>query len=114
MFSEYARLGEWNLSIPNGCSKEGECTYPVQDIAIAEIFVHEKYVPRVRLRRKQNFVNDIALIRLSRKVTYTDYIRPICLPPRDLADTYFDGVDLVATGWAWDKPLKGKIISNKY
>lgn len=44
-------------------------------------------------------IYDIVLLRLSRKVTYTKYIQPICLPPRDLPDSYFDGADLVATSW---------------
>lgn len=96
-FSDFVRLGEWNNSSPIDCSEDGVCADPVVDIKIAEILKHEKYVDGVLNR--VHYANDIALIRLSRKVTYTDYIRPICLPPKDLEDSYFDGAELVVAGW---------------
>lgn len=37
------------------------------------IFIHPYY-------SVETFDNDVALIQLSRRVTYTDYVRPICLP----------------------------------
>lgn len=96
-FSVFVRLGEWNNSSPIDCSEEGVCADPVVDIDIAEIFEHEKYVRE----RRDGFqrINDIAVIRLSRKVTFTDYIRPICIPTGDLEDSHFDGIELIATGW---------------
>lgn len=62
------------------------------DIGIAEIFIHEEH----SLRKK---INDIAVIRLERKITYSDFIRPICLPSRDMLDTVYDGVDLTVAAW---------------
>lgn len=43
------------------------------NVPIAEIIVHENYVPNL-------LPNDIALIRLERPVNFSDFIRPICLP----------------------------------
>lgn len=96
-FSDFVRLGEWNNSSPIDCSNEGDCADPVLDIDIAEILKHEKFVLGHHENNKN--INDIALLRLSSKVTYTDFIRPICIPTSDLMDSYFDGIDLVATGW---------------
>lgn len=98
------RLGDWDASSPIDCSKEHVCADPVLDIAVAEVIEHENYVEGIQDGFKN--LNDIAVIRLSRKVINTDYIRPICLPSRDLADSHFEGKDLVATGW--DRTSAGK------
>lgn len=42
------------------------------------VFKHESY------NLQKNEENDIALIKLNKKVPFNDYIRPICLPPPDL------------------------------
>lgn len=54
---------------------QGECADPTVNIRVAETIVHENYEPESILQ-----ANDIALIRLARPVSFTDYIRPICLP----------------------------------
>lgn len=41
--------------------------------------------------------NDICLLRLSSSVTFTDYIRPICLAAS--GSTYAAGADAWITGW---------------
>lgn len=71
------RLGEWNLLTGEDCeSQDGRrvCAPNSLDVAIEEVLVHENYQP---LSRNQQ--NDIALIRLVRKIQFTDYIKPICL-----------------------------------
>nr|XP_006823524.1 PREDICTED: prothrombin-like [Saccoglossus kowalevskii] len=45
---------------------------------VDEIIVHPDY-------RGSTFDSDIALIRLANKVTFTDHILPVCLPPREVA-----------------------------
>lgn len=75
------RLGVYNYSAPNEENR--------QEFEIAEIILHPNF--------KSNLVyNDIMLLKLDRKVTFTKYVRPACLYtlnelPRD--------AELAATGW---------------
>lgn len=64
------------------------------DIPVDEAIVHESYVPT-----SNSQANDIALLRLQRAAPYTDYIRPICLPIRDVQNQNFDGIALLVSGF---------------
>ncbi|XP_047989851.1 uncharacterized protein LOC125229114 [Leguminivora glycinivorella] len=44
--------------------------------------------------------NDVALLRLSSDIPYTDFIRPICLPSQDIADV--NGENIIIAGWGLD------------
>ncbi|XP_075163339.1 ovochymase-like [Haematobia irritans] len=69
------RLGEHNLNTTKDCVLRGstiDCNPPVEDYNISEIFQH-KYSTRHR-------TNDLALIKLDRKVQFKKHIKPICLP----------------------------------
>jgi secreted trypsin-like serine protease len=57
--------------------------------------MHEKYAPQ-----SLNQHNDIALLRLSSRVQYNDFIKPICLQPdRNLKITDLLGQSLVVAGF---------------
>lgn len=72
---------------------KGECADPVIDIPTSDFIVHENYDPN------SNY-NDIALIRLARNVTFTDWVRPICLPfPQNVRNLNFDNSSLVVAGF---------------
>ena len=43
------------------------------------------------------FANDIALMKLSEQVTFTEYIKPVCLPSN--MSTFHNGTTCWATGW---------------
>ncbi|KAL0180381.1 hypothetical protein M9458_025823, partial [Cirrhinus mrigala] len=43
------------------------------------------------------FLNDIALLRLSEPVNFTNYISPICLAAND--SVFHDGTTCWTTGW---------------
>lgn len=73
------RLGEYDKSAPSP---------GVQDISIAE------YIPYPSYRRITKY-NDIGLIKLSRPVQFSEYIRPACLPEEYSTNT----LKAVATGW---------------
>ncbi|XP_063380423.1 CLIP domain-containing serine protease B9-like [Cydia fagiglandana] len=50
--------------------------------------------------------NDVALLRLSSDIPYTDFIRPICLPTEDVAD--IKGENIIIAGWG----MNGKKETN--
>ncbi|XP_078659246.1 uncharacterized protein LOC144904280 isoform X3 [Branchiostoma floridae x Branchiostoma belcheri] len=56
-----------------GVLEENERSYTVQEVIVYEGFVHDTYDA------------DLALIRLTERVLYTDYILPVCLPSVDRA-----------------------------
>jgi hypothetical protein len=75
------RLGELNLQN----SIDG--ANPV-DVVISEIIVHPDYVSSLRY-------NDIALLRLEKKVKFNNHIRPACLHNKE----NINSPKVTATGW---------------
>ena len=57
---------------------------------VAEIILHPNY-------DSSSSDNDIALLRLSSPVKFTDYIRPVCLAASD--SVFNNGTDSWVTGW---------------
>ncbi|XP_068619450.1 CLIP domain-containing serine protease HP8-like [Battus philenor] len=88
------RLGEWNISSPRDCFQE-DCSPTAKDISVAELIPHEKYDPS-----NVHQQNDIALLRLSQDVDFTDFIKPICLPTTpEQRMNLFTGYDMEVAGW---------------
>lgn len=86
------RLGEYDLVTEVDC-ENSECADPVDNIPIAEVIIHENYTA-------ETHVDDIALIRLTRPVMFTDFINPICLPVAEhLRKKDFTGLPLLVTGF---------------
>ncbi|XP_076042129.1 brachyurin-like [Oratosquilla oratoria] len=57
-----------------------------------DFFEHENWVSFL-------LKNDIALVKLPQKVTFNEYIQPVCLPSKsDMSDT-MEGETVTATGW---------------
>lgn len=78
-------------------NKNGEkvCNNSPVDVPVEEIIVHEGYQPT-----SLNEHNDLALLRLSQSVTYTDFIRPVCLPVDDSIRTLnLDGKAMIVSGF---------------
>lgn len=75
------RLGDQNIYSTKDGLKE-------VDIPIAKIIKHENYSAKTKY-------NDIALLKLSKKVEFTKYIRPACL--WQTSDT--NNSKIIATGW---------------
>ncbi|XP_052889278.1 CLIP domain-containing serine protease B4 [Anopheles moucheti] len=73
------RVGDWDLQTDPDCTTiadNNECTVPVQDIAIEKITVPSNYTGTGSPAVKQ----DLALLRLARKVAFDESVAPICLP----------------------------------
>lgn len=89
------RLGEYDLKNSNkDCDADGCADVPV-DMDIEKITVHENYNAQTKSQ-----YDDIALIRFTRDVGFTDYIKPICLPVGDAERLRNNvGVKAIAAGW---------------
>uniref|UniRef100_A0A3B3X2L3 Peptidase S1 domain-containing protein n=1 Tax=Poecilia mexicana TaxID=48701 RepID=A0A3B3X2L3_9TELE len=74
-------LGAYNLSDPN----PNEVTR-----GIVQAFVHPDY-------NSQTYNNDIALLKLSTRVNFTDYIQPVCLASHN--STFLEGTNSWVTGF---------------
>lgn len=55
--------------------------------------------------------NDVALIKLSRKIQFTDRIQPILLPK---SQDLFEGQDVIASGWGLKSFEETRPASGKY
>lgn len=93
------RLGEYNTETTEDCvqlDNARDCADPVKNYGVEEIIVHEDYRPIENsfLQRE----NDIALLRLSGNVRYSEFVAPICLPSPTFPGTSSNRM-LVVAGW---------------
>lgn len=79
------RLGEWDTQ----SMKE---FYPHEDYDVGNIYIHQYF-------RNSSLWNDIALLELTRPVSFAPHISPICLPK---LEDVFEGSSCVVTGWGKD------------
>ncbi|XP_034111215.2 serine protease grass-like [Drosophila albomicans] len=89
-------LGEHNLLTEIDCKqKRGSliCAPKVQVIQNNEVFQHEEYSARTKL-------NDIALVKLSTDVLFSNSVRPICLPLNETLQQLSKTIDkFFVAGW---------------
>ena len=76
------RLGEYDFN---------EVSDTRRDFAVEKIFMHEGY-------ERKTYTNDISLLKLTQKATFTNFIWPICLPPNNLV---LEGQTASVTGISW-------------
>ncbi|XP_035455812.1 phenoloxidase-activating enzyme isoform X2 [Spodoptera frugiperda] len=98
---KYIRLGEYNITNqgPDCKLAEGggqDCTDGVTRVPIEKIIPHPNYSFSANDKR-----NDIALIKLKELAPYSDFIRPICLPTKDinLSSNRNDYFTMIVVGW---------------
>lgn len=92
--STSVRLGEWDTSTATDCNDD-ECAPPPLDIPVEQLIPHERYNPDSKQQE-----NDVALVRLSQPVAFTEFIKPICLPlSTRLRQQQYDNVGLTVAGW---------------
>lgn len=80
---------------------KGECTDPVVDVPVLETIVHENYSPHSNIQN-----DDIALIRLAQEVKFTDFIKPICLPPVSSRNKNIKEIHLEVSGFGMSENCK--------
>ncbi|KAF2896092.1 hypothetical protein ILUMI_10090 [Ignelater luminosus] len=91
---EFVRLGESKFSSNDEHIRKNpdQTSEPIEEVRIAKATTHPYYN-----RRKGN--NNIALLRLERKISYSDYVRAICLPPNDFPHPVPNTI-MEAVGWS--------------
>ncbi|KAF2895591.1 hypothetical protein ILUMI_10586, partial [Ignelater luminosus] len=91
------RLGEYDLTKQRDCSDSTpgleNCADPPIDVTIEKQIPHELFN-----RRSKNREHDIALVRLNREVSYSEYVSPICLPTTEQVDPNSIN-NLIVAGW---------------
>lgn len=95
---KYARLGEYDLTtekdcvqIPNG---QLDCAPSPIDYEISDKIPHPQYDPKNPSKH-----HDLALLRLKDRVSYNDFVRPICLPTKGFNKGFTPGNKHVVCGW---------------
>lgn len=71
-----------------------KCADPVVEVGVEKIIVHPEYNDKSRDKH-----HDIALLRLDTNITYSKYIKPICLPIAGLSSGLITGNKLTVAGW---------------
>lgn len=82
-------MGEYNTATNPDCITQGDdadkiCTDEPISLGIEQQIVHENYEGRLA---NSNEHSDIALIRLTRDVNFTAFIKPVCLPTNNVVVT---------------------------
>ncbi|XP_068243964.1 CLIP domain-containing serine protease HP8-like [Palaemon carinicauda] len=88
------RLGEHNLDTDPDCTG-AECpSHQAFKIKGSQIIIHPNYNTRT------NISDDIALIRLDRKVTFNRLVQPACLPDAQFdVESFLNGRKATVAGW---------------
>uniref|UniRef100_W8BLL3 CLIP domain-containing serine protease n=1 Tax=Ceratitis capitata TaxID=7213 RepID=W8BLL3_CERCA len=86
-------LGEYDISKEIDCIQQ-DCNTKVVKLGYEQVIPHPQYKPN-----NNNRHHDIALIRLAEDVTYSDFIRPVCLPLASTRQAIDVGELLTVAGW---------------
>jgi len=107
------RLGEHEISHPGqDCDIKNNCNAGSQDFDIAKIIIHPEY------NSPNTFQNDIAIVKLDRKVSRNAFVKPICLPfsDNDKEEYKFDSdgelLNVTVAGWGATDP-RGRHTADK-
>lgn len=106
------RLGEWDTSTEQDCEGLGvdaDCSPDPIDVVIENKLPHPQYNPQ-----SVEQYNDIALLRLATRVSYSDFIKPICLPrTAELRDKSIIGLKLQVAGWGRTATARYSAVKQK-
>ncbi|KAF2894197.1 hypothetical protein ILUMI_11978 [Ignelater luminosus] len=102
------RLGDYHIGNDTDCVSEDhieECSDPARDYTLSKIIAHPGYDSKTS-------VNNIALLRINGRVSYSDYIRPVCLP---FPGTKFANIGdtLTLSGWGYKNLKHEKAVIKK-
>ncbi|KAG8283315.1 serine-type endopeptidase activity protein [Homalodisca vitripennis] len=83
------RLGDLDLNSTN------DNAYPI-DVGVEKTIIHPGFNNSIK-------TNDIGLVKLDRKVEFTDLLKPICTPSPEFKTNMFVNSPSVVAGWGVDK-----------
>uniref|UniRef100_A0A2M4BNY7 CLIP domain-containing serine protease n=2 Tax=Anopheles marajoara TaxID=58244 RepID=A0A2M4BNY7_9DIPT len=105
---KYVRLREYNVHTDPDCVVENDvkdCSEDKLDLPPLEIITHPDYNPSTQR-------NDIALIRIEQTPAYSDFLRAICLPTRNVDSFVVPGQKLSVSGWGRTDMFQEKLGPN--
>jgi len=94
------RLGEYNTDAAIDCTNftdptRNYCAEEPVNVPVVKQIAHEDYIPSDLSQH-----HDIALLRLARKVSFTDYVKPICVPTTsEQLNSKYVGTNMTVAGW---------------
>ncbi|KAK3909565.1 Serine protease easter [Frankliniella fusca] len=99
------RLGEWDEDSERDCSLisgSNVCAPPVVDVRVERVIRHPQYSSDAS---SPNYLkNDVALLRLRSPVTFTEAVKPICLPEQGNVQVKTStGSKAIVAGWGKDR-----------
>ncbi|KAF2896726.1 hypothetical protein ILUMI_09449 [Ignelater luminosus] len=98
------RLGEHTLNKEKDCqtntSGSEKCADPPVVVDVAQTIVHDKYDPAVLSRR-----HDIALLQLQKEISFSNFIKPVCVPLSPDFDNSEYNKSKQATVIGWGMPV---------
>ncbi|CAH0581471.1 unnamed protein product [Chrysodeixis includens] len=92
------RLGEYDTQQDIDCV-DNQCADAPQEIGVAGAYPHLGYNDK-----NKNRADDIGIVRMAKRATYTYYVQPICLV--DSSERLLPGHDVFVAGWG--KTLNGR------
>lgn len=102
------RLGEYDITKEVDCLGN-ICADPILIVGIDKKIPHGGYN-----EKNKNRANDIGLIRLDSEVTFTDYVRPVCLPSSVKSPRTTENEKLVSAGWGRSTTSKNTLQEQFY
>lgn len=93
------RIGEYNFDTDIDCDpiNPADCLPAPIDMEVTEMIAHPEYNSKIK-----DTHHDIALLRLERKVEFTENFKPVCLPlDPPLWTTDYSNRVFQVTGWGW-------------
>lgn len=100
-----ARLGEYDIQSDVDCLSD-TCADPVQEVPVHSGIAHPGFTDRNKNRK-----DDIALVRLAKRVKYSYYVQPICLVDNSLRLGV--GNDVFVAGWGKTESGKSSPVKLK-
>lgn len=87
------RLGEYDIISEQDCIDDKKCADKPIEIEIDNFIIHKDFIG-------EEIHNDIAIIKLAKKVIFTEYISPVCIPIADNLRIKADiGMIFTIIGW---------------